>query len=526
MDSQTFLDTFEIIAEAPGGIDRIREIVLELAISGRLVQHDPTDSNVKSAIERVYSAKDSTLRTKSGNGQTILREPSASEFPYEVPKSWELIRIDDSGTYTNGVAFKSGEHASSGLPIVRIQNLTNPSADFNYTTQVLKPTNIVKQGELLVSWSATLDAFIWRGPEAAVNQHIFKVDPNSELFETGFLYLCLRWAIRRLSESEALHGLAMKHVNRGAFVSAVIPVPPLHEQEAIVEQVNDLMIMCDELEVAKNKRDTVRTAARKSAIDAISTATTPDELTQSWRRISGNWMSLTESQEGIASLRSLIIELAVQGRLHEGSSLRELSSDGLPSHWTRGQLENFADYIQRGKGPKYVDRSPVPVVSQKCVKWSGFDLSEARFVDPLSLSSYKEDRFLRMGDLLWNSTGTGTVGRTALFVPSDKFSKVVADSHVTIVRTTSLVPRFLWCWSASPVVQAQVLGATTGSTNQQELNLSTIKALPIAFPTEDEQREIVERVDQLMLLCDELEKSLETRLTIQQNLATSVSQFV
>ena len=260
MDSQTFLDNFGIIADTTGGIERVREIVLELAISGRLVQHDSTDSNVKLAIERIYSAKEPTLRTKSGNGKTITRKPSAKEFPYELPNSWELIRIDDSGTYTNGVAFKSGEHATSGLPIVRIQNLTNPSAHFNFTNQTLKSTNLVKQGELLVSWSATLDAFIWRGPEAAVNQHIFKVDPISDLFETGFLYLCLRWAIRRLSESEALHGLAMKHINRGAFVSAVIPVPPFAEQKRIVERVQELMNLCDELEAAKEKRDILRTA--------------------------------------------------------------------------------------------------------------------------------------------------------------------------------------------------------------------------------------------------------------------------
>ena len=503
MDSQIFLDNFEIIAESPGGIDRLRNLILNLAVQGRL------------------------------NEGASLRELSSDG----LPSHWTRGQLENFADYIQrGKGPKYVDR--SPVPVVSQKCVKWSGFDLSEARFVdplslssYKEDRFLRAGDLL--WNSTGTGTVGRTALFVPSDKFSKVVADSHVTVVRTTSLVPQflwcWSASPVVQAQVLGATTgstnQQELSLSTIKSLPIAFPTEDEQQEIVERVDQLMLLCDELEAAKNKRDSLRTAARKSAIDAISTATTPDELTQSWRRISGNWISLTDSQEGLASLRSLIIELAVQGRLSEGASLRELSSDGLPSHWTRGQLENFADYIQRGKGPKYVDRSPVPVVSQKCVKWSGFDLSEARFVDPLSLSSYKEDRFLRAGDLLWNSTGTGTVGRTALFVPSDKFSKVVADSHVTVVRTTSLVPQFLWCWSASPVVQAQVLGATTGSTNQQELSLSTIKSLPIAFPTEDEQQEIVERVDQLMLLCDELEKSLETRLTIQQNLALSVSQF-
>jgi type I restriction enzyme S subunit len=228
-----------------------------------------------------------------------------------------------------------------------------------------------------------------------------------------------------------------------------------------------------------------------------------------------NFQTIANAPGGISRLRELILDLAIRGRLIPEHNSTSRDESGFPTKWISETLEEAAEYVQRGKGPKYADKSEVAVVSQKCVRWSGFDISEARFVDATSLSSYKEDRFLRSGDLLWNSTGTGTVGRTALFHEVAGYPKVVADSHVTVIRAPKILPRFLWTWSASPSIQSEVLGLTTGSTNQQELNLSTIKGLVIALPPMDEQKRIVARVDELMALCDELEAAQNLRDSIR-----------
>jgi type I restriction enzyme S subunit len=208
-----------------------------------------------------------------------------------------------------------------------------------------------------------------------------------------------------------------------------------------------------------------------------------------------NFGVIADAPNGIAQLRSVILELASTRRLVDFHSRT----------FETVSIDDLCDYVQRGKSPQYADEGQVKVVSQKCVKWSGFDPGPSRYISNNSISTYKDERFLRDGDLLWNSTGTGTLGRTVIFKNQFDDARYVADSHVTVLRTTEAEPRFLQIWSASPTIQELVLGSATGTTNQQELNLASVKALTIDLPDRDIQKEIVAKVDELMALCDELE---------------------
>ncbi|MDT8443144.1 MAG: restriction endonuclease subunit S, partial [Desulfuromonadales bacterium] len=183
----------------------------------------------------------------------------------------------------------------------------------------------------------------------------------------------------------------------------------------------------------------------------------------------------------------------------------------LPQGWEWVRLGDICSYIQRGKGPKYVEVSTHRVISQKCVRWYGLDLEPARYIDPSSLKKYESIRFLRVGDLLWNSTGTGTIGRACL-VPQDlEGVEIVADSHVTVVRPIDVCPIFLWRWIQSPTVQNEIEGSASGTTNQIELNTSTVINHLMPLPPLPEQHLIVARIDQLMARCDALEKLRKER---------------
>lgn len=250
-----------------------------------------------------------------------------------------------------------------------------------------------------------------------------------------------------------------------------------------------------------------------------------------------NFDVLAEAVGGPARLRGFVLDLATRGRLvpqvpAEGMArppratvapVVERNADApslfdLPESWCWTTIGDVCSYIQRGKSPKYVETSSVPVVSQKCVQWEGFLIERARFIDPESLSAYAAERFLRDGDLLWNSTGHGTVGRAAVFLADKRYAQVVADSHVTVLRP-QIEPRFLWCWLASPTVQDSIDDLVSGTTKQTELATSTVISQPLPLPPLPEQKRIVAKVDQLMALCDDLEarqtkkREIGTRLT-------------
>jgi len=143
-----------------------------------------------------------------------------------------MMALGQTARFINGAAFKPTDWGDNGLPIIRIQNLTGTGEKFNFTTRQVKAELVVEPGDLLVSWSATLDVYRWAGPRGLLNQHIFKVLPKPGI-DPDYLFFALKSALAELSSKT--HGSTMKHVVRGDFESTQIRVPPLDEQCRIVD---------------------------------------------------------------------------------------------------------------------------------------------------------------------------------------------------------------------------------------------------------------------------------------------------
>lgn len=315
MDAQTFLDNFATIADAPGGVKRLRDLVLELAVRGRLVGQTEEDEPASVGLDAVRADKGDTLADSIRGGASVPRVPEPAERDGELPPGWEWARVDDTGDYVNGLAFKNSDWKPAGIPIIRIQNLTNPSVPFNYADGPFPEDRMAHDGDILVSWSATLNAFRWYRGDAVVNQHIFKVIPDHRVVTTDYLFHLLRYCIRAMAESEAAHGLVMKHINRGPFLSHVISLPPLAEQERIVAKVDELMELCDDLEARRDRRHRATTRFRSSALHALTEAENHEDLRRAWERASSIWPTLADSPDALADLRRSVVRLAVTGHL-------------------------------------------------------------------------------------------------------------------------------------------------------------------------------------------------------------------
>jgi type I restriction enzyme, S subunit len=159
------------------------------------------------------------------------------------------------------------------------------------------------------------------------------------------------------------------------------------------------------------------------------------------------------------------------------------------------------------------------VVSQKCVQWTGLNLSVAKQVTLESLTEYEDIRFLREGDLLWNSTGTGTIGRVIRLINPPQ--KLVCDSHVTIVRCLEVDPEYVRAWLRSDHVYAVIEDRAAGSTNQVELTSQMAANQIVPLPPLAEQRRIVVKVDELMALCDQLEAARAKREAMRNRLTAA-----
>ena len=191
----------------------------------------------------------------------------------------------------------------------------------------------------------------------------------------------------------------------------------------------------------------------------------------------------------------------------------------IPPTWRWTRLGIVTSYIQRGKSPKYAASDGSLVVSQKCVQWRGLDLAVAKQVTLKSSAEYEDIRFLRDGDLLWNSTGTGTIGRVIRLVNPP--AKLVCDSHVTVVRCLEVDPEYIRAWLRSDHVYALIEDRAAGSTNQVELTAQMAINQIVPLPPLAEQHRIVGKVDELMALCDSLEAARAEREAKRDRLAAA-----
>ena len=393
-----------------------------------------------------------------------------------------------------------------------------------------------------VSWSATLEAFVWdRGP-AVVNQHIFKVIPEMRVVAPGFLYHLLRHTIRDLADSDAAHGLAMKHINRGPFVSHVVGIPPLAEQERIVSKVDELMELCDDLVARQQARQHVTTRLRASSLDALTNAETDDDLHTAWSRIHANWEALTDRPDSIDTLRQTILDLAIQGLLTDrhdsdgtGTDTFEIvtrAKDDLfetrairrherslpvskeeepflvPPGWRWCRFDELCSQITVGHvGPmasRYKDNG-VPFLRSQNVGEFRFEPAGLKFVDQ-GFHAELSKSALKGGEIL--AVRSGNVGRTCVF-PAGIGEANCADL-VVMRPLPGIDPHYLAIVMNSPYGAAHVLDQKVGIA-EGHFNVKSARQMPTPLPPTAEQERISDHVRVLRELCGGLEARLLER---------------
>lgn len=180
-----------------------------------------------------------------------------------TPEGWKLTTLGALGRYINGRGFKKEEWGPKGRPIIRIQNLTGSSHEFNHFDGSADERHIVRSGDLLVSWAATLGAYFWKGPEAVLNQHIFKVESN---IDPGFHKHLLDHMFDELMRNT--HGSGMVHITRGAFDSIPVAVPPAAEQRRIVSILEDHLSRLEAADAYLNSAALRLRSMERSALDS------------------------------------------------------------------------------------------------------------------------------------------------------------------------------------------------------------------------------------------------------------------
>lgn len=525
MNAALLLEHYARIADAPDAIARLRRFVLELAVRGKLVEQKSKGSPAES--------------------------PDA---PYAIPSEWQWRRIGDELELLNGMAFKPTDWVPSGLPIVRIQNLNNPLAPFNFCDPAkARDRSLIDDGAFLISWSGTpgtsFGAFIWQRGAAVLNQHIFRCDFKTQNFDVAFLRLAINGRLDEMI-AKAHGGVGLQHITKGKLEAMLIALPPLAEQHRIVAKVDELMALCDQLDAERVCREAKRDKLTAASLARLNVPD-PEAFAHDARFTLDNLAPLTTRKDQIKDLRQTILNLAVRGKLVEQDSADEPAAqllerlrgratgprrsgakstdinavDGpfdVPMGWAWATVQQVLDarreisygVIKLGDEPK---AGGIPTLRCSDVRPGYIDLSGVRRVREDIEAAYERTR-LSGGEIVINIRGT--LGGVAV-VPPQLSGFNVAREVAVVPISIEVSGAFIAHLMLSPYFWEHIQNNLRGIA-YKGLNLGILRELPIPLPPLAEQHRIVAKVDELMALCDQLETSLTTGEQTRSRLLESV----
>ncbi len=536
MTADEFYQKFELFAECPGAVAKMRELILTLAMRGELVKPDPGDVPASELLKQVEEEKKRESHGGAGARSKTKKLPTITfdEIPYAIPEGWEWVRLGSFLEMINGRAFKPHDWISYGLPIVRIQNLNNPNKPFNYCDEeTVKQQHIIKNGSFLISWSGTpgtsFGAFIWKGGKAALNQHIFSCFQVGDPFADTFLMRAINARLDFLI-SKAQGGVGLRHVTKGTLEKMLLPLPPFAEQKRIVEKVDELMGLCDELETRQAERERQQNELHRAALYRFQHAPTSDNLNLLFQK---TWPVTP------ADLRNTILTLAVQGKLVPQKTDEE-SKERLIDILRKHRAELLASgSIRKSKPCRDFGLEEVPYNVPDSWDWAM--LGEITDIGTGSTPSRAEPKFWN-GSIPWVSSGS--TSRSTITEGDELITEDAVRAHrlrvyppgtllvalygqgktrgqVSMLRIFSTINQA--CAAICPLEgitsmntylelllqkQYDEMRLQSAGGAQPNLNVQKIKELLVPLPPLEEQKRIVDKVYELMVLVDKLEDML------------------
>ena len=537
MNADWLLAHYERIADAPEAISRLRRFTLDLAVRGKLVEQDPNDEPAAELLERVAAEK--AQRGKVGKPR--MRKPAVLivDQPLDLPSGWSLTRLaivaeclDYMRKPINGTERKqriAGKSQSELFPYFGATQQQGWIDDYIFDEElILLGEDGVPFFEPLRAKAYLIAGKSWVNNHAHVFRGILISPPYLVHYLNVFDY------------SGRVVGATRSKLNQSRALDIPIPLPPLAEQHRIVAKVDALMALCDRLEAARTEREATRNRLSASSLARLD-APDPDPATFRDHAAFAleNLAPLTTRTDQIKTLRQTILNLAVRGKLVEQDPNDEPASELLkriaaekvgliknreirkkealplieqadepfpiPPSWVWSYLGNLFHLVTDGAHhtPRYIDRGS-SFLSVKDVSSGTINFTNARQISEDQHTELCKRCCPKKGDILLTKVGTTGI---AVPVKTERTFSIFVSVALLKFSTVELSQDYLCHLINSPFVRQQSKDNTQGIGNQN-LVLRLINGFALPIPPFAEQHRIVAKLDELMVLCDRLEKKL------------------
>ena len=316
---------FDLIAQAPGGVARLRELILTLAVQGKLVPQDPSDEPASELLKRIRTEKDRLISEGKIKRDKPLGEIADEEKPFELPSTWSWCKGREIFNVIRGVTYQKTDareiFADDHLPLLRANNI---QATINLDDLVYVPRQLVsddqclRKGDYLVCLASGSKKLVGKAApftsDVACSFGAFcgVIRPASEM---DFLAIYLSSPLYRDTVSAASAGIGINNLKGSSLLGLDVPLPPLAEQSRIVTRVEELMQLCDALEASGQLEAQQHAQLVNTLLGTLTQSETPEALADNWQRIATHFDVLLDRPEAVDALEQTILQLAVRGLL-------------------------------------------------------------------------------------------------------------------------------------------------------------------------------------------------------------------
>ena len=525
-------DNLPLLAGAPNGIKKLRELILELAVRGKLVPQDPNDEPASELLKRIAEEKARLVAEGKIKKQKMLAEISEEERPFALPDRWALVRFSLLIELISGQHLGPDEyfeHPKDGA----IPYLTGP-AEFGVVhpqptrfTYERRATSVEGDILLTVKGSGVGKTNFVDQKELAISRQLMAVRPI--LIDTQFTRNMLL-SMAEHFQSKSI-GIAIPGISREDVLDALIGVPPLAEQHRIVAKVDELMALCDRLEAQQADAESAHAQLVQALLDSLTQARDATDFATNWQRLAEHFHTLFTTEPSIDALKQTLLQLAVMGKL-----VPQDPSDEPASELLKRIVEERAICVA---GRRSAKQAPLPSIDptekpfELPSNWEWVRLQQIVSVssgDGLISTNMKSDG----GIPVYGGNGvtgyhdkknvdneTLVIGRVGYYCGSIHLTPAhawITDNALIVSFSEENIYKNFLFW----LLKGTNLKEQENATAQPVISGRKIYPIVLAIPPLAEQHRIVAKVDQLMTLCDQLKTRLTQARQLNEQLASTL----
>ncbi|MBN2793205.1 MAG: restriction endonuclease subunit S [Desulfuromonadales bacterium] len=555
---------FDTAFSAPDGIKKLRELILTLAMQGKLVEQDPNDPPASELLKEIEAEKQRLVKAGKIKNPKPLLPIKSEELFYDLPKGWEWVRLGEIGIINpRNNADASVRVGFVPMPLINEGFFEKHQFEERQWGEIKKGYTHFADGDVgmakITPCFENAKSCVFSGLPNGIGAgttelHIFRNSFNSVVPRFLLYYLKNPNYISKAVQS--MTGSAgQKRVTTSYFIEQLFPLPPLTEQYRIVARIDQLMVRCDELEKLRNQLEEKRLAVHAAAIRQLLDA--PDG--SAWDFIRQHFNELYSVKENVAELRKAILQLAVMGRLvpqdpndppasellkdiekekalHEatksrrkGEKLPPIKAEEmpyeLPQGWEWVRLGNISLSSDSGWSPQCLPEQRYNgqwgILKVSAVSWGKFNPDENKAL-PFDQVP-RPDCEVKAGDFLLSRANTDELVARSVIVEQVPEKLMMSDKIVRFKLSQSINKHYINFANSTDCSRSYYMSNASGtSSSMKNVSRQVIAELPIPLPPFPEQQRIVARIDQLMALCDQLDQQINAATGKQTELLNAV----